>query len=271
MSDLSPATLATAADVEAFAARLYGGSCPPPIPGVSHVTSCWRRPGALPTSPLVTLRINEHTPKSAEDFFVLNFSRSRADAILVSGKLLREEPETTFGLQGPAAPALAAYRNEGALRYDPPLLVVLTSGKGFDPKHVAFADGPGAPRPLVLTSPEAAEELAPKLAGTRIDVEALESLDTRRAVRWLREARGCARVAIEAGPTASRQLYDAPGIVDELSLSVFEEPRLPGPAFGPEFLSPKMLETHLGPSSTPVAVAAESGRWTFRMHLRDRG
>ena len=268
MSETPREALLSAADVEAFAARLYGGSCPAPVPGVSHVTACWRRPGALPTSPLVTLKINEHTPKSAEDTFALGFARARADAILVSGKLLRDEPTTTFGLPGPSAPALARYRQESALRFDAPLLVVLTRSGDVDPGHVAFADGPGAPRPLVLTGPDGAEKLAPRVAGTRVEVQVLEALGPRSAVAWLRDARGCARVSIEAGPTASRALYDAPSLVDELSLSVFEESRLPGPAFGPEFLSPHALEERLGTSTPPVELPGESGRWTFRLYTR---
>ncbi|MEO0325949.1 MAG: hypothetical protein AAF447_23565, partial [Myxococcota bacterium] len=96
----------------------------------------------------------------------------------------------------------------------------------------------------------------------------LDALDPRSAVRWLQDARGCARVSIEAGPSVSRSLYDAPGLVEELSLSVFEESRLPGPAFGPEFLSPRAIEDRLGPGTPPTEHRAESGRWTFRLHRR---
>ncbi|MEO0325609.1 MAG: hypothetical protein AAF447_21820, partial [Myxococcota bacterium] len=180
MSETPSDALASAADVEAYAARLYGGTCPAPVPGVSHVTACWRRPGALPTSPLVTLKINEHTPKSAADTFALGFARARADAMLVTGKLLRDEPATTFGLPGPGAPALARYRQEIALRYDAPLLVVLTKSGAVDPGHLAFGRGErelAAPRPLVLTGPEGAEVLAPKLEGTGVELQVLDALD----------------------------------------------------------------------------------------------
>jgi len=46
------------------------------------------------------MKINQCTPKSTWDWFVLNFSRALADVTLVSGEILRVEPNLSCRIQG---------------------------------------------------------------------------------------------------------------------------------------------------------------------------
>jgi len=262
---MTPAECSSAADVDAVVERLYGPVDLAVGEGVLHVTALWDPPGR--DGPLVTLRINEHTPRSDHDFSVLNLARARADAIVCSGRMLRMEPRTRYDLQGPGSSprALGAWRRERAGRREPPLLVVLTSGRGFDPGHVALA---GEPRPVVYAPREATGELEAKTQGTRIEVVGAEDPSLRGVVAWLRRTRGARLVSMEAGPTTSARLYEPPVAVDELMLSRYREAELDERVVGPELLSMHELETRVGAGTAPVDVGEPSGRWTFTLHRR---
>lgn len=195
---------------------------------VSHITAVWEeQPGVLRT-----IRINEHAPKSERDFFVLNASRARADAIITTGKILRDEPELTYVLAGPdeAVAALHKWRKEKWGLSEPPWILVLTSGRDLDLDHPVFH---GWARPMIFTSDRGA---ARHLAHARIPVVADEAPSIRRAIQHLHRARGCQSVSIEAGPNTSRELYDEPRVVDELLLSVFCGAELNHEAQGDAFL-----------------------------------
>lgn len=261
---MGPADCRTAADVDALVHRLYGVDALHRT-GVVHVTALWDPPGQA--APLTTLRINEHSPSSEHDFFVLNLARARADAILCTGRMLRMEPRTRYDLQGPGtlSAALADWRLERAGRREPPLLVVLTSGEGFDPAHAALR---GAPRPVVYTSGQSAPGLRSVVAGTRIEVVASETPSVREAVDWLRRERGASLVSIEAGPTTSSELYREPTCIDELMLSRYREPDLDPRARGPALLTLARLRQVVGAGTPPAEVEETSGRWSFSLHRR---
>jgi len=87
--------LTDAASVDRAALALFGS----PLdtrPAVSHSTAVWR---ADEDQPVLSIRINEHSPKSELDFLALHIGRARADAIIITGKILREEPELTYDLR----------------------------------------------------------------------------------------------------------------------------------------------------------------------------
>ena len=67
--------------------RLYGERLEDEV-GVLHVASAWRDE----TGRLFALRIGPDTPSSATDGFALALARARCDAILSTGKILRDEP-----------------------------------------------------------------------------------------------------------------------------------------------------------------------------------
>jgi len=263
-TNVSPADLITAADVDGLARSLYGAS--PTDDGVVHVTALCEMPDAEPR----TLLIGPDSPKSAHDFFALNLARARADAIVVTGKVLREEPGLRYDLQGPGRmpEALGAWRRDVAGRAQPPLVCVLTSGRGIDPSHPAFTSWA---RPVIFTG-EAGKE---QLADSGLEVIAVAEPSARAAVTWLREARDARCVAIEAGPSTSRALYgDAatdkagePSLVDELLLSLFRGAPAPH-VVGPPLLPVARLEALLGEHSPPVDLEEPSGPWRFRRLCR---
>ena len=243
---------AAALDVSEHAARLFGQD-PGPLEGVLHVVACWRAgPDALSV-----MKIGPEAPRSGDDFFSLNLARARAQAIVVTGKILREEPRLRYDLQGPGdLPAgLAAYRRALGLRA-PPLLVVLTSGRGLDLGHPALSSWA---RPVIFTGVEAAARLAGSIRAVGVERPSL-----RAALGWL-AAEGIRGVSIEAGPSTAMGLYD-PMAVDELALSVFEGD-LPAGVEGGAFLAPSRLAAVMS-----RAGGGASGAWAFsRWYCREGG
>ncbi|MEM9491879.1 MAG: hypothetical protein AAGC55_22225, partial [Myxococcota bacterium] len=147
--------------------------------GVVHVTAVWARDH-------LTLRINAETPRSEWDWFALNAARARADAIITTGKILREEPEVSHAIQGPgrAAEGLTEWRRQVLGKTEPPYLLVLTSGRGL-PERGRLADWHpalrGATRPILYTGSAAAHTLV-STAGPRIRVVAAEQPGVRGAI-----------------------------------------------------------------------------------------
>lgn len=257
---MAPASCRSAADVDALAARMFGAALP--FAGVAHVTALW----ASPTGELWTIAIGPGAPTSEHDLFALNLARARSDAILVTGKVLRDEPELVYELGGPgtAARALAEWRQQRAGRAEPPWVVVLTSGRGLDPRHPALH---GWARPMILTTPEASLPPLPE----HVSVVRRAGLDARAAIRWLREDHGAAVVSVEAGPSTTRALYEPPVAIDELWLSVFRGRELPAQARAGRLLSEAELVQVLEPASSPFVVDEPSGPWTFQRYVRRDG
>jgi riboflavin biosynthesis pyrimidine reductase len=208
---LDPSGASTASAVDRIAQALYGPDVSRPA-GVLHVTSVSEDGGRLRV-----IRIGEQAPASPLDFFVLNLARARADAIVVSGAVLRAEPELRYDLQGPDASArgLVAWRRERAGLDAPPRLLVLTRGD-LPLDHPALRSWA---RPLVYTSRDAAG----RLAGTGLPVVGVDAPSLGGALQHLTRVCGARSIAIEAGPTATRELYASGSTpVRELWLSVFE-------------------------------------------------
>ena len=263
--------LAKAADVAAMAERIYGCRLELPEaagrPRVLHPTAVWRRgDGAL-----VTLEINRYSPRSVHDSFVLNLCRARADAIVTSGRILRREPGLRHDLQGPARvpEALAAWRRERLGKSTPPRSLILTSGRQLDLAHPLFG---GATRPVVYTSHVGRERLAEARA-TGLEVVGADAADLRSAIAFLHDRLGAATIAVETGPSTSTALYAPPVAVDELLLSVYEEPELDERARGGAFLDREHIAALFERSRPPYRVLAESGpgvpgQWSFSRYLR---
>ena len=224
---------------------MFGRS--PTAPSVVHVTAL-HQPG------LRTIRIGDESPKSEHDFFALNWCRARADAIIVTAKILRDEPALSYELAGPAAPALTKWRNR-----PPPILLVLTSGRQpIDLRHPALT---GAARPIVFTRQGA-------FPGAPIEVVRNSEPGLRSAIQWLK-SRGAKTISIEAGPSTSRTLYEPPVDVDELLLSIFCGD-LAESLRGPAAFELHQLNEALPVQSTPYEVEERSGTWRFTGHRRNR-
>lgn len=245
---MKPGECRNAGDVDALARSMFGAVLP--FRGVSHVTATWDRPGGG----LWVMAIGDETPESEHDFFMLNLSRARADAILVTGKVLRDEPTLRYDLQGPGKlpEALAEWRHTHAGRSQPPLLIVLTSGRGLDPEHPALS-GEWA-RPVLFTSDDA------ELPAMDARVVRTPTPDARSAIRWA-QSRGATIVSLEAGPSTVLPLYEKPSVVDELLLGVCHAPSIP-----PELAVAKLRDTH---ESLGIQTGAyEVSEWTFSREIR---
>ena len=252
----------TAADCAHRVGDIFGADLTS-VCGVIHVTAVWRE---SPKS-FITIKINNTSPHSETDFFLLNLTRARADAIITSGKILREEPGVTHDLQGPEGvpEALGSWRAERLGKTSPPLSVVLTSGRELDFAHPLFH---AATSPLVFTSEKAAAELAGRAHVAGVELVGREKPSLREAIRYLRGERGLEDILVEAGPSTSRSLYDDPVVVDELVLSVFLGGRLSEVARGAPFLDPQRMQKIFANPVSSFESLEESGRWSFDRHLR---
>lgn len=210
--------------------EVYGLGLPEPA-GVLHAMSAWRDPEGR----LFILRIAPDTPRSATDAFALGLSRARVDAIVTTGQILRDEPALTTDL---ADPRLVAWRRERLGKSRPPLVVVLSRGQGLDRSHPLFA----------------AAEVCVRSEGLRD------------ALAWLRDERGITSVAVEAGWSTSRLVYQPPLAIDELLLSICQSPELPPGIQGGELL-PREAFVRLFRGRSEHHSNEESGPWSFlRLH-----
>ena len=231
--------------------------------GVLQVVSCWRTPmgGAR------VIAINASAPASPTDRFVLHLARSRADAIVTTGNILRAEPKLSHGVAGPAKDRaeLDAWRRECLGRSASPLSLVLTSGEGLDLDHSLFKAG----NPCVIyTGEDAAKRLRAAGSERGIEVVGRPTPSLRNALTWLREEREARTVSIEAGPTTTLPLYEEPIAIREIMLSIYEEPELTEAARGPLFLDPGELEARGFEAEHRVSLQEPSGRWSFGRLLR---
>lgn len=249
-------------EVQDLARHLYGaaiaeGSKTQPLEGVVHVVSSVR----VPTDPLRlhVIAIDEHAPKSASDFFVLNFWRAHCDAILTTAQVARAEPGLSHALQGPLTRGLGAYRREVLGKTQPPWCAVLTRKADITPEHRMFDDALGY---VMLTTPERAPALQSAL-GKRAETVGLQDLDVRRAVSFMR-ARGARLIMIEAGPSTAGQLYSTPAWVQHLMLSRFEGLIDPAAVGGP--LPPDTVLFDGLRLLSDVSREESSGTWRFQ-HL----
>ncbi len=253
-----------AADVSRALEEMYGapgvGEALAGQVGVSQVVAVWRS-----GDDNTVMRICEETPRSELDFFALNVARARAEAIVTTGQILRDEPDLRHSLQGPGAIplALAAWRRQRLGLVDPPWVVVLTSGRGLDPDHSVFA----APvRPVVFTDPAGARRLEGSLPG-KVELVSHEEPSARALVDWLRSSRGVRRISFEAGPSVASGLYEPPGVVEEILLSSHLEPEIPPSVRGGRFLDRAELEDRFERRSG-ARVRQDTGWWSFERWLR---
>ena len=192
------AAIEDAEGVSRFAAALYGG----PVGaarGVLQVVAVAEREGARHV-----MRIGEHSPRSDTDFFALNFARARVEAILVSGAVLRAEPELRYELGGPgrAGEALGMWRRALGLEA-PPWLLVLTRGD-VPLDHPALRSWA---KPIVLSTREAAARMRAEAACEVLGMEAPSpraalALLRARGVRSIRSRRARASPSRSTSPRA---------------------------------------------------------------------
>lgn len=216
--------------------RSFGDSLLTPA-GVVHVTAAWRPP----SGGLQVLKIGETTPAIETDRFVLDLSRARADAIVTTGQILRDEPDLSYELP----PGHASWRRLMLGKQRPPKLLVLTSGRDLPASH-----------PLLNGEWEVTLYPGPEAMGP--------SRGLRAAVDRLRADPSLATISIEAGPSSSADLYEPPLAVEELMLSLYEGPDPAATVQGHPLPSLEELESLLPIRSSAFPVSEPSGPWSFR-------
>jgi riboflavin biosynthesis pyrimidine reductase len=247
-------------DYEAEVRALLG---PPPLgrPGVLHGAAVFR----TTLDRLAILRINAQTPVSPTDAFVLALSRARADVILTTGQNLRDEPDAHARLSGGAEAWLARWRRDVCGLVAPARLAVLTGSGDIDLAHPAMR---GSDRPLVLTTPRGRAELEARSEGADVESIVGDGFDVRDWIALLRDERDFQTVLIEAGPSTARHLYAAPGLVDELVLSICPTDSVVQAVRGPEFVSEAAIAA-VGLACVHETERLEpSGRWSFQRQRR---
>lgn len=217
------------------------GAVPEGPAGVVHVAAVWTRPDGTHA----TLRVGAGAPRTASDAVVLSGARARSDAIVTTGRILREEPDLVHELIAPRAAneALATWRR--ALGLDaPPLLAVLTASGELPPRHPALL---AAPRLLFFSGRAGAARLrATKGYPAQAEIVEHARPSARALISHLQVERGARSILVEAGPSAAAPLYDAPSVIDELWLTVCTAAKLePADVVGP-FIATDTIEAALG-------------------------
>ena len=248
----------TVHDVEGRIEALYGR----PLPrdgGVVHVAAGW----AAPDGALHNMRIVPQTPKSETDDFVLALARARADAIITTGRILREEAHPDPDSVGADDADLLTWRRDVMRREGAPLVVVLTRGE-IDLSHLRLVAG----RALVLTTHAAASALAAGAGAAGIGVIGRDRPGPTDTLAFLRDERGLGTVVIEAGPSVSSVLYQRAGWIDELMLSRFHGASLPDGVVGAPLPTDDVLRQAglFEVSREPLDEA--SGLWSCSRFLR---
>lgn len=251
-----PEEVRSPADVTTLGRELLGDD-PARAGRVLHVAAVWRDAGGVAR----VLRIGPHAPRSDHDRFLLALARARAEAIVTTGRILREEPALTHGLLGPpeVRAALAAWRRERLVLGPATWLLVLSSGRDLDPAHPAFA---GPTRPLLFVPADAAAGLRERFARTEVRVASVPKPDVRLALAHLRRL-GAKRITLEAGPTTARELYAEPAGVDELWLATYGGPPPARAGIGEPFVEDARLTAVLPERSAPCERVESSGPWRF--------
>jgi riboflavin biosynthesis pyrimidine reductase len=233
---------------------LFGDRLEEPA-GVVHVASAIE----TQSGELATLRIGKGTPTSATDGFVLDLARARADAIVTTGQILRDEPMLRL-LPGPDS---TRWRRERIGKLDPPLLLVLSTGRALPPQHPIFGCGAEV---IVFIGSAGAAQLERARFPDPPEICAVRTPGLRAAIDFLRR-RGARSISIEAGASTSANLYNDPLAVDELLLSVFEGALASNMRAG-ALPSLPQLRRLLPAGPPPFELQEPSGSWRFHRLLR---
>jgi riboflavin biosynthesis pyrimidine reductase len=248
--------LECAARIRSLYGRSADGLAAPP--GVLHVTAVWRDEAGR----AFTLRIGPRRPRSETDRFVLDLARARCDAVLTTGRILREEPDLHQVL--PAD--LRTWRRHHRAEADDPVSVVLTGRDDLDFGHPLLARASHA---IVLTSAGTADRLRARASSSgaagRVEIVARREPGALDAIAFLQERRFS--ICVEAGPSTTAGLYGASSAVDELMLSVFQGELPDESVRGAESVATEVLERDFVLAGESRRED-ESGPWSFQRFVR---
>lgn len=251
-----PDSVRTAADVTALATWTFGRPFEPQ-PGVAHVVSVSSDAGAL-----MVMRIRPETPRSPYDRFVLSLARARADAIVTTGRILREEPTLRHQLLGTddARTALEAWGRDVRGHDNRRLSIVLTGGRGFPANHPMLS----GPNRVVVMCPEPHTHLLrERLRDRPLEILGFEDLQLAAVIDTARERFGAQTVLLEAGPATVRPLYTSGNAPHELMLSEYLGV-VPSGVRGTRLVSRALLEDAYGAVGFgPTTMDRGGDPWRF--------
>jgi riboflavin biosynthesis pyrimidine reductase len=190
--------------------------------GVIHPTAVWRDPK---TKTYKTIKIVHQgpvqTPSSDYDAFVLSFTRAKAEVIITSGRILKEEPKLTHNTFGKASQALNELRRHTLNKKSPPHTIILTRGEKIDFKHPLFTAGT---TPIIYTTDLAPKDLEERANKINKKIQIIRTTDSSlgSAIKYAKSELRAKTISIEAGPSTTSRLYkENPELVDEVLLSVY--------------------------------------------------
>lgn len=249
-----PAQLCTAGDVSSALVRCFGRD-PAQDLGMIHSAAIWEGPHG-PRS----LRIGEHAPASAVDYFLLHAARARANAMVTTGRILREEPSLRYdlGASSPFGEALQAYRRESVGIAERARVIVLSTGIDVPFAHPAFH---GWAEPVLFVPDEAPRSVDDLARFHGITLRRFPHLSLDIALDALRRD-GARTTLVEAGTSTTRALYDDRRGFDELILTRFLDAGIDARAIGGAFPDRATLEQIHGAPASETAYTEPSGAWS---------
>jgi hypothetical protein len=244
-------------------------------PAVQHVLAVVQPEGS---DMLHVLRIAPGGPSHPDDAFSLALARARADQILLTAQILREEPELTYAYGvgpdaahdpgaagGLASWQLAAWRRLRLRRVDPPELVIITKRGDVPAGHPIFKGN----WPVRVLAPVGVVATLRESLPNQVQVEALSELEATSPIAVVDRLRAEASkhrghvLSIEAGPSFARALYPEDGIpkCDEVLLSEVAAVSVAEAFVGPRWIPRQRLAREYGWMRT----ANEGSAWSFAL------
>ena len=223
---MSKADLSPLSSLEKGIERLYGPGAIERFyaPAISHVTALWKNNKTGILSPLA---ITPQTPRNEDDDLALQLSRSRSDAIVTTGKILRDEEALlnnyAWGCSLLPSEHIHAWRSAQG-KDAPPYLVILSRGD-IDFRHPVFSSS--SLRLLIVTGPQGYHKLTTtqKAPTNLAEIISHERPSILSALEHLRAVKDCRHISIEAGAKTASQLYQgSTSLVSQLLLSEYTQP-----------------------------------------------
>lgn len=275
MEETRPGTSAAlkAADLYSLLEEVYGAVDWRAASGVLQVT-------AIAAADRATIALGPEAPASALDRIVLGFARARAEALVTTGSILRAEPKLVHRYaEDPTRDEQWQAWREATLGWNgAPGLILLSRSGDFPLGHPAIESATSG---FVWTSKATRDRLGPRLGA--LEVVVAESTGGESglsgALAFARARHGLSSIAIEAGPSATRGIYEPPATppetgqntgparvaVDELLLSLYDG-ALADAARAAKFASEAEVSAAGLQRVRTYKKKEPSGSWTFERY-----
>ena len=238
-------------------AGLIAGRAPLTGARLTHVVSTVRGSDGH----LEVIKIDAEAPRSDTDAFILELARTRADAIVTTGRILREETELSHELAAPSR----AWRSRELGKDTLPFSVVITRSGDIDLDHRLFH---GEAEAWILADEQTIGRVdsPARRPGTRLFATPCKTV--RDTLEWLWKMPDIESISLECGPSTVAELYREPPLVDELILAICEGADAQATNTTGRFLHPREIEAIFGPAVTDLSVREGGLHWRFLRFCR---